>query len=197
MPHHYAKSEPAYPLEGENTRSRGANAHAHPRSELVKALLTSLRREKHGKNKREYADRGVGSLLDGHCTTEELMSISRYYMNLNTGESARNLELPNLFSIPLEHEGYTDCRALVMIMEQGKTNQFGRREFGSCRRHCKVEICPVGALAFYFFFRWSIEKEDIPNFLVPERWYDIKLLKSGTDLLTPLHTVPTTIRVSW
>ncbi|POM67506.1 Hypothetical protein PHPALM_16482, partial [Phytophthora palmivora] len=71
------------------------------------------------------------------------MSISRYYMNLNTGddlrnrmshllchacllrgESARNLELPDLFSVPLEHEGYTDCRALVMIMEQGKTNRF-------------------------------------------------------------------------
>ncbi|EGZ23183.1 hypothetical protein PHYSODRAFT_324419 [Phytophthora sojae] len=50
-------------------------------------------------------------------------------------ESARNLELPDLFSVELEHEGFTDCRALVMIMEQGKTNQYGRRDFGSCIRH--------------------------------------------------------------
>ncbi|KAG3097244.1 hypothetical protein PI124_g14634 [Phytophthora idaei] len=103
-------------------QSRGINSHPHPRNGLVKALLSSLKREKHEENKREYADSGAGSLLDEHCTTKELVAISRYYMNLNngadlqnrmshflcyacllTGESARNLELPDLLSIPLEH----------------------------------------------------------------------------------------------
>ncbi|POM62969.1 hypothetical protein PHPALM_27815 [Phytophthora palmivora] len=73
-----------------NQQSRGANAHPHPRNSLVKALLSSLKRDKHVKNKREYADRGVGSLLDGYCTTNQLVSISRYYMNLNTGSDLRN-----------------------------------------------------------------------------------------------------------
>ncbi|OWY95029.1 hypothetical protein PHMEG_00035083 [Phytophthora megakarya] len=148
-------------------QSREANTHPHPRNNLFKALLSSLKCEKHEKNKREFVDRGVGSLLDGYCTTEDLVAISRYYINLNTGsdlrnrmscflchswESARNLVLPDLFSVVLEHEGFTDCRALVMIMEQGKTNQYGRCEFGSCIRHRNVEICPVGALGFYLFF---------------------------------------------
>ncbi|OWZ08441.1 hypothetical protein PHMEG_00019017, partial [Phytophthora megakarya] len=179
-------------------QSRGANAHPHPRNRLIKALLSSLRREQHEKNKRDYVDRGVGSLLDGYCTTEDLVSISRYYMNLNTGpdlrnrmshflchacllrgESARNMELPDLFSVILENEGFTECRALVMILGHGKTNQYGRREFGSCIRHCNVEVCPFGSLALYLFFRWCVQMEDVPNFLVPENWYDIKVLKSG------------------
>ncbi|KAJ8525047.1 hypothetical protein ON010_g16068 [Phytophthora cinnamomi] len=66
-------------------QSRGANTHPHPRNSLTKALLISLEREKHENNKREYGDRGVGSLLDGYCTTSDLVSISRYNMNLNTG----------------------------------------------------------------------------------------------------------------
>ncbi|OWY98957.1 hypothetical protein PHMEG_00030137 [Phytophthora megakarya] len=49
---------------------------------LINALLTSL--------KREYTDRGVGSLLSGCCTSSDPVSISRYYMNLNTGPDVRN-----------------------------------------------------------------------------------------------------------
>ncbi|KAG2784020.1 hypothetical protein PC116_g12836 [Phytophthora cactorum] len=120
-------------------QGRGANLHPHPRNSHIKALLSSLKREKHEKNKREYADRGVGYLFNGYCTTNDLVAIPRYYMNLNTGsdlrkrlshflchacllrgESARQMELPDLFCVILEHEDFTECRALVMIMEQGK-----------------------------------------------------------------------------
>jgi hypothetical protein len=164
--------------------SRGVNSHAHPRNRLskaLKALLTSLKREKHTKNKKEYADSGVGSLLDGYCTTDDLVAISRYYMNLNSGsdlrnrlshflchacllreESATNLELPDLFSVVLENEGYSDCRALLMIMEQGKTNQYGRREFESCIGHPNVEVCPVGA-RLVSFFQMEHSKRSNPN----------------------------------
>jgi hypothetical protein len=40
-------------------------------------MLTFLKREKHTKNKKEYVDRGVGSLLDGYCTSDDLVAISR------------------------------------------------------------------------------------------------------------------------
>ncbi|OWZ14393.1 hypothetical protein PHMEG_00012139 [Phytophthora megakarya] len=148
-------------------------------------MLASLRREKHQKDKREYADRGVGSLIDGHCIIDDLVTISQFYMNLNTGsdllnrmcqfiwyacllrgETARNMELPDMFSVILEHEGFTEYRALLRIMEQG--NQYGRHEFKSCIRHRNVEVCPIGALGFYIFYRWSVQNEDMPNFLVPE-----------------------------
>ncbi|OWZ13082.1 hypothetical protein PHMEG_00013660 [Phytophthora megakarya] len=102
------------------------------------------------------------------------------------GGSAGNMEIPDLFSVILEHEGYTECRALVMIMEQGKTYQYGRREFGSCIRHQNLEMCPVGALDYYLFYRWSVQNEDVPNFLVPEEWYEAKVLKAGKNRTTPL-----------
>ncbi|OWZ12684.1 hypothetical protein PHMEG_00014113 [Phytophthora megakarya] len=103
----------------------------------IATVLSQVKREKHEKNKREFVDRGVGSLLDGYCTTEDLEAIPRYYISTL---SARNLELPDLFSVMLEHKGFTDCRALVMIMQQGKPNQYERRDFGSCIRHWNVEI---------------------------------------------------------
>ncbi|ETP48864.1 hypothetical protein F442_05491 [Phytophthora nicotianae P10297] len=71
-------------------QSRGANSHPHPRNSLIKVLLSSLKREKHMKDKKEYVDRGVGSLLDGYCATADLVAISRFYMNLNTGSDLRN-----------------------------------------------------------------------------------------------------------
>ncbi|POM81428.1 DNA topoisomerase-like protein [Phytophthora palmivora] len=37
------------------------------------------------------------------------------------------LEPPDLFSAPLQHGGYTDRCALMMVMEPGKTNRFRRR----------------------------------------------------------------------
>ncbi|KAJ8544477.1 hypothetical protein ON010_g11790 [Phytophthora cinnamomi] len=110
-------------------QSRGANTHPHPRNNLIKALLSSLKREKHEKNKREFVDRGVGSLLDGYCTTEDLVAISRYHINLNTGsdlrnrmshflchscllrgESARNLELPDINQQHLQTIAHIDSK---------------------------------------------------------------------------------------
>ncbi|POM76832.1 Short-chain dehydrogenase [Phytophthora palmivora] len=159
-----------------------------PRNSFIKALLGSLKREKHERNKREYADRGVGSLLDGYCTTNEIVSISRYYMNLNTGSDLRNRMSHFLCHSCLlrENKGFTECRALVMITEQGKTNQYGRREFGSCIRHTNAEACPIGALALYFFLRWCVRMESIPDFLQPQKWYDVKVFRSGKDATTAM-----------
>ena len=40
--------------------------------------------------KNQYGDRGVGTLLDGYCTNNELLRISEYYILENTGEDLRN-----------------------------------------------------------------------------------------------------------
>ncbi|OWY91165.1 hypothetical protein PHMEG_00040373 [Phytophthora megakarya] len=78
------------------------------------------------------------------------------------------------FSVILENEGFTECRALVMILGHGKNNQYGRREFGSCIRHRNVEVCPLGSLPCIF------------SFDVPENCYDIKVLKSGKSPATSM-----------
>ena len=185
--------------------ARGVNSNPHPRNATITALLNSLRREKHEKSKADYVDRGVGTMLDGYSSVSELQQICDFYLESSSGddlrnrmchllchscllrgESARSLELPDLFSVELENEGFSQCRALVLLMKQGKTNQFNRREFGSCLRHKNVRICAVGAVAMYLFWRFDVENEPIPDFSDPPQWYDIKLLKGGKDQTSPI-----------
>ncbi|OWY91345.1 hypothetical protein PHMEG_00040110 [Phytophthora megakarya] len=122
-------------------------------------MLASLKREKHEKDKREYE------------------KDKQEYADRGVGSL--------LDGVILEHEAYTEGCALVMIMEQGKTNQYGRREFRSCIWHRNVEVCPIEALGFYLCYRWSVQTEDVPNFLVPEEWYDVKVRKAGKNRTTP------------
>jgi hypothetical protein len=44
-------------------------------------------------------------------------------------------------------------------------------------RHRKVELCAVGALAQYFYWRWHISGEPAPTFQRREDWYNIKVLR--------------------
>ncbi|KAK4248923.1 hypothetical protein C7999DRAFT_39914 [Corynascus novoguineensis] len=68
--------------------------------------------------------------------------------------------------------------ALVIVMNQGKTNQHGRMEYGAALRHCDVRCCLVSAMAFYFFWHWQLEgQEPFHNFQHSEDWYDIKVLR--------------------
>ena len=40
---------------------------------------------------------------------------------------------------------------MIMTMRQGKTNQHGKLEYMGCLRNIDPVICPLSALAFYFF----------------------------------------------
>ena len=57
--------------------------------------------------------------------------------------------------IELEDESPTPHEAvpcMVMMMHQGKMNQFGKVEYMGCLRNIDPVLCPLSALAFYFFF---------------------------------------------
>lgn len=87
------------------------------------------------------------------------------------------LELCDLFAETLENEGVDrPCTALILGLCQGKTNKHGKIEAGACVRNKVVEICPVGALAMYLFWRWQVNLEPFPDFSSSSAWYDIKLL---------------------
>ncbi|OAD81211.1 hypothetical protein PHYBLDRAFT_99792, partial [Phycomyces blakesleeanus NRRL 1555(-)] len=75
------------------------------------------------------------------------------------GKSARKAEFANLQTVMLDREGPFECPAFVLVLKQGKTNQFGRIELAACLRNSKVEICPFMALRCYFFWRWHIDGE--------------------------------------
>lgn len=94
----------------------------------------------------------------------------------------RPMELPDCFRLELPNEGQKSREfptyALVVVMNQGKTNQHGRMEYGAALRHRDVRCCLVSAMAFYFFWRWQVERaEPFPTFQRSEDWYDIKVLR--------------------
>ena len=45
----------------------------------------------------------------------------------------QRLELADMFILDLEKEGPTECKAMIVIMEQGKANQFAQKELGASR----------------------------------------------------------------
>jgi len=86
--------------------------------------------------------------------------------------------LPDLFLMPLPKEGPRgDSWCLVTVMDQGKTNQHGRLEYGAALRHRDYRSCVIGALAAYLFWRWHLSGEPFPCLRTSQDWYGIKLLK--------------------
>jgi hypothetical protein len=66
---------------------------------------------------------------------------------------------------------------LVTIMTQGKLNKHGKVEYMGCLRNVDPILCPLSALAFYFFFRWGRDGgESFPSFRQPEDYYDLFVL---------------------
>ncbi|KAI9906851.1 hypothetical protein PsorP6_004632 [Peronosclerospora sorghi] len=51
----------------------------------------------------------------------------------------------------IENEGPGACPALLCIMDQGKTNQFGNIESGTAMRSISPELCAIGEIAFLSF----------------------------------------------
>ncbi|KAL3691191.1 hypothetical protein R1sor_004842 [Riccia sorocarpa] len=66
--------------------------------------------------------------------------------------------------------------------ETRETNQFGQLEAAECLKNREFSICSFGILGFYFFWRWYTEHEPFPSFRRSSDWYNIKLLKSGSNL---------------
>jgi hypothetical protein len=97
------------------------------------------------------------------------------HFSLCRGENVRSLQLPDLFYLKLDNEGYSICYAIVLVMSQGKKNQFGRKEVGAFIRNKNVSICPMGALAMYFFVRHHVQNVPFPTMWTNRDWYDIML----------------------
>lgn len=181
----------------------GLNTAPNPRGSKIKAL-TKARATKEAVRKRtEFVDRGAGTLMDNYSLTHiadivrvcwspwskgsygTSQTVQAYlrtmvdflfgHFMLLRGESRRMVKLADLFSLELRNEGPTICTALVMIMNNGKTNQQNRLEYGIVVRHKDVFFCVLSQLAFYFFFIWNIAGEPHPRFQHRQQWYDVKL----------------------
>ena len=163
-------------------------------------MLQRVKREDEITKKANFEDRGVGTIMNGYTTTDEIADVNKFFLDENSpkdlrnglafllshfcllrGESAHKAEFPDLQLIQLEGEGADKCPALVMVMRQGKTNKFGKLEVGACIRNKRVEICPFMRIGMSLFARFHVEGEPFPDFTISENWFQIKVLKHLQD----------------
>jgi hypothetical protein len=149
-------------------RQLGMNNSDHPRDESVKTLLGLVHKEKTKRKKAQFVDRGKNGLLDGYTTNDEIELISLFFWNkkgccgaalrdrmlfllshacLLRGDDARRAELADMFSVKMDFtdtsyvsvgQGEGRPMALVILINNGKTNQTGRMEYGGNHRERKT-----------------------------------------------------------
>jgi Centromere DNA-binding protein complex CBF3 subunit, domain 2 len=136
----------------------------------------------------------LGRQIDGRTVGDEKALRTRLDMLLMhcmmlRSETTRAAELSDFESILLTNEGPEDAFAVVMRQHGGKTMN---RKDGSTNRKTHYHgflrnknalLCPVGALAMWFFYRWEIFRETPPDFRSRESWYQLPLLPKS--LKTP------------
>jgi hypothetical protein len=75
-----------------------------------------------------------------------------------------------------ESEGPQPCFALLFLLQEGKLNKVGRKEFMGSIRHKDPLLCSHGALAQYLFERFHVSGEEVPSFRRRKDWYNTKVL---------------------
>jgi hypothetical protein len=166
----------------------------HPRGQAVRGLLNTREKMVQQHKRETYHDRGAGTVQDAY-TERDMRNMSAYYFGLSTprgirdrldfllghalvarGETTRFIQLADLFTMELKNEGPTVCEILMVVMRQGKTNVHGRIDYGGCMRHKDIEVCPIGALALYLFYRFDVLGEPFPDLSECRLWYDTYLI---------------------
>ena len=99
------------------------------------------------------------------------------HATVTRGESRREVQLADLILVNLENEGPKPdepAPCLIITVKQRKQNQHGKAEYMGCIRNADPILCPLSALAFYFFNRWGKDGAlGFPSFRQPEDYYDL------------------------
>jgi hypothetical protein len=105
------------------------------------------------------------------------------YATVTQGESRRGVQLANLILIELENEGPKPNKSapcMIMSMRQGKQNQHSKVEYIGCMQNADPILCPLSALAFYFFNRWGKDSaKEFPSFRQPKDYYNLYVFPSS------------------
>ena len=104
------------------------------------------------------------------------------------GEHMRMLEFPDIFIDSIEGQGVGECKAMIFVLNKGKTNQYGKQQFSATFRHKDILQCPQSKLGMYLLHRFDLSTEGLPNFQDPSMWYDIKLYRRAA-LCEKVHEV--------
>ena len=194
----------------------GSNPHPPPRTKALNALIADREKSESQRKKDEFVDRGIGTMLDGYnqeelrnfvrcCWTgyqkqakQSPLAVESWlrtgmdflwgHHTMMRGERRRAGQLADLFALDLKHEGPvgTDCTAMVLLMDNGKTNKFGRLEYVTVVRNKDPLLCTMANVAFYLFYRWDCQHEPVPRFQRSSQWYTKPILKGAKSSVQPL-----------
>ena len=53
----------------------------------------------------------------------------------------RQMELPDMFTLAMPNEGATPCDPMIVLLDNGKTNTLGKREYIGVMRHRDPLLC--------------------------------------------------------
>ncbi|KAE8238161.1 hypothetical protein A4X03_0g8927, partial [Tilletia caries] len=186
----------------------GRNSNPHPRhGALLKAYIKAIKRGRSALAAARQDDPWKHSLKDGY-SEDEYAQISRWYLEqaaaenpqawtntvwrarfdflmqhaiMGRSEDLRNAELSALYTHKIAQSRPHPCPAVVVSLKHSKTNVEARKGFGVAARYRDVELCPVGALALYFFERFHIKKEAFPDLSLRASWYGTSMLVDDDD----------------
>ncbi|CAN0134337.1 unnamed protein product, partial [Heterosigma akashiwo] len=172
-------------------RSQLDNEAEHPRktAEINQAIKTFMERNCKIREK-NYEDPGVGSLLDGYTTTEEMKRISECYLyngktgirdrsgwlfmhqTLERSDGARRMNKSNIFAVELELEVSMKwmINCFIFASRGGKPNKFGHMMYSGMLRHRNPELCGWGGFALHEFEKYHILGEPFPLMDKKQGW---------------------------
>jgi len=94
----------------------------------------------------------------GHVGLCNRFSLCWSHFMMCCGENMRMATLSDISAHIFQHnsqDGYHSL-GIILAMLQGKTNREGKENYGIIVHNKEVEICPVGALAFYLLELWMV-----------------------------------------
>jgi hypothetical protein len=186
--------------------AKGLHSNPHPRNFAVRNTLKMVQSTAWRRIRELHEDRAVNTILDAY-TTQELQNFVRHCwsapaitkLNVDSysrtlldflighyflvrGELRRKAELADMFILELPNESQSQkCCCWIFVFDNGKTNVVGKKQYLGALRHRDFRVCPIGALAMYFFVRFHLKKEPWPSFQSLHDWDRIKLLRGGAD----------------
>ncbi|KAK9486867.1 hypothetical protein V1527DRAFT_481567 [Lipomyces starkeyi] len=128
-------------------RPKGTSQAYDPIQRRFTAILNAYSTNAHERNSQQYADRGAGSIFDGYNSedvysdrVQGLLDLLLGYYLLLRGNNRREIKLADLYLLPLENEGPTKCKVLVILLCNGKTNQHGQVDHAGAMRNQEVLV---------------------------------------------------------
>lgn len=173
----------------------GINDEPNPRTPYVKSMLKSLATNASAESKNSCENRDsamhanginernlklmLSTALKGQNESHFARAlVTSGFYTLARGENLRMVQLADIFH-EVDNESSAEAESplagLYILTDKSKTNKTGKKQTVGVIRHRDVEVCGVGALAFYLFERFHISNSPFPLIFNRPLWFNTKL----------------------